>query len=129
MNLPTHDHRATSRFASICHALRGMAILLRTQQNARIHAVATVAVIIAGIWLEISSLEWISITFAVSLVWVAEGLNTALEFLVDLVSPSHQPLAGKVKDVAAGAVLIAAIGAFLIGIAAFGPHVLKILSS
>ena len=123
-----HSHRATSRCASVSHALKGVAILLMTQQNARIHAVATIAVIAAGIWLEISSFGWASIALAVSLVWIAEGLNTALEFLVDLVSPSHQPLAGKVKDVAAGAVLLAAIGAMIVGITVFWPHILKLLN-
>lgn len=115
------------RIQSFIHARRGIGILFRTQVNARIHAVATVLVLFAGIWLHISASDWALIVLAVVAVWVAEGLNTAVEFLVDLVSPEFQPLAGRIKDVAAGAVLIAAIGAVLVGLLVFGPPLLRVL--
>jgi diacylglycerol kinase (ATP) len=73
-------------------------------------------------------MEWCWMTLAIIGVWLAEALNTAIEFLTDLVSPEFHPLAGKAKDVAAGAVLIAAIGAVVIGMFVFGPHLLRMFS-
>ena len=110
-----------ARVASFGYALRGLWILVATQANARIHAVATVLVIGAGFWCALTRLEWCVVLAAIGLVWIAEGLNTALEFLTDLASPEHHPLAGKAKDVAAGAVLAASIAAAVIGAIIFGP--------
>ena len=117
----------TGRLRSFGHAFRGLAILLRTQHNARIHAFATILVLAAGALLRISVSEWALIALAVVCVWVAEALNTSIESLVDLASPDPHPLAGKAKDVAAGAVLIAAIGSLIVGALVFGPHVLRML--
>ena len=117
----------TGRLRSFGHAFRGLKVLLQTQQNARIHAVATMLVVAAGAWLRISAMEWALIALAVVCVWATEALNTAVEFVVDLVSPDHHPLAAKAKDVAAGAVLAAAIGAVIVGGLVFGPHVLRML--
>jgi diacylglycerol kinase (ATP) len=83
-----------------------------------------VAVCIAGAVLGLSRLEWCAVVLAVVAVWTAEALNTALEFLVDLASPELHPLAGKAKDAAAGAVLVTAAGAVVIGLLVFGPHLL-----
>jgi diacylglycerol kinase (ATP) len=110
------------RLRSVGYALKGISIVLRTQHNAWLHAVATVAVGIAGALLHFSRDEWCWIVFAIVGVWTAEALNTAIELLVDLVSPSYHPIAGKAKDVAAGAVLIAALGAVAIGVLIIGPH-------
>lgn len=115
------------RLRSFGHALRGLKVLLQTQHNARIHAVATLLVVAAGALFGISPAEWALIALAVTGVWAAEALNTAIEFLVDLASPEHHPLAAKAKDLAAGAVLIAAIGSLVVGVLVFGPHVLKLL--
>ena len=112
------------RVASFGYALRGLWILVATQANARIHAVATVLVISAGFWFALTRMEWCALVAAIGLVWTAEGLNTALEFLTDLVAPEHHPLAGKVKDVAAGAVLAASAAAAVIGAIIFGPKLL-----
>jgi len=101
--------------------------LLRSQHNARIHAVATILVVAAGALFGFSPAEWALIALAIACVWAAEALNTAIEFLVDLASPEHHPLAGKAKDVAAGAVLVAAIGSLVVGALVFGPHVLRML--
>jgi len=117
----------TARLRSFGHAFRGLALLLRTQPNARIHALATILVLAAALWFRLSLVEWALIALAVVCVWVAEALNTALELLVDLASPDPHPLAGQAKDVAAAAVLIAAIGSVVIGVLVFGPHVLRIL--
>jgi len=112
------------RLRSVRCALRGAAIVLRTQHNAWIHAVATLLVGAAGLATGLSRLEWCALVLAVVAVWTAEGLNTAIECLVDLASPGRHPLAANAKDVAAGAVLVAAAGAVAIGLLVFGPHVL-----
>ena len=115
------------RMRSFGHAFRGLRVLLQTQHNARIHAVATLLVVAAGVLFGISPVDWALVALAVAGVWAAEALNTAIEFLVDLASPEHHPLAAKAKDVAAGAVLLAAIGSLAVGVLVFGPHVLKVL--
>lgn len=117
----------TGRLRSFGHAFRGLAILLRTQHNARIHALATILVVAAGALLRISPAEWALIALAIVCVWVAEALNTSIEFLVDLASPERHPVAAKAKDVAAGAVLIAAIGSVIVAVLVFGPPVLRLL--
>ena len=122
------DPYLNGRLRSFGHAFRGLKVLLQTQPNARIHAVATVLVVAAGVLLRISPAEWALIVLAIAGVWTAEALNTAIEFLVDLVSPDPHPLAGKAKDIAAGAVLIAAIGSAVIGGFVFGPHLLRLLA-
>ena len=115
------------RLRSFGHAFRGLKVLLQTQHNARIHAVATFMVVAAGALFGISPVEWALVALAVAGVWAAEALNTAIEFLVDLASPELHPLAAKAKDVAAGAVLVAAIGSLVVAVVVFGPHVLKLL--
>ena len=116
----------SARLRSFGHALRGLKVLLQTQHNARIHALATVLAVVAGALLGISPAEWALIALAVVCVWATEALNTSIESLVDLVSPELHPLAAKAKDVAAGAVLVAAIGSVIVGVLVFGPHVLKL---
>jgi diacylglycerol kinase len=108
--------------ASFGFAFQGIVALLRTQANARIHFVATLAVIAAGCSFAITRMEWCAIAAAVGLVWTAEGLNTAIECVVDLVSPEMHPLAGRAKDIAAGAVLVAALIAAIIGALVFAPY-------
>jgi diacylglycerol kinase len=92
------------------------------ESNARIHAVATVLVIGIGSALRLTVLEWVLLALAATLVWVAEAMNTALEVLSDAAVPEHSPLVGAAKDVAAGAVLLAAIGAVVVGLLVFVPH-------
>ena len=88
---------------------------------------ATVAVVIIGLYLDLPSLEWAVLVLAISTVWVAEALNTAIEFVVDLASPGYHPLAGKAKDVAAGAVLLASFFAVVIGVLVLGPRILGLI--
>ena len=118
MNNLTFD----GRIRSFKFAFNGIWIVLRSQQNAWIHAFATVAVIIFGINFSLTKSEWCWIILAAIAVWAAEALNTAIEFLTDVASPEFHPLAAKAKDVAAGAVLITAIGASLIGLLIFSPY-------
>lgn len=107
---------------SFGYAFAGIFLLLRTQQNAWIHACLSVMVVMAGWLFQVTAIEWIMLIFAITIVWVAEALNTAIELLCDFVSPEHQKLIGKTKDVAAGAVLLAAIGAATVGLNIFLPH-------
>lgn len=101
--------------------------MIKSQHNAWLHACATLAVISTGIFLKVSSGEWCWLVLAIMAVWTAEALNTAFEFLADVASPDFHPLVKHSKDVAAGAVLISAIGAVIIGSLVFGPHILKLM--
>jgi diacylglycerol kinase (ATP) len=112
----------TGRLRSVRFAIRGIATMLRSQHNAWVHAAATAGVIVLGLVCRLSAAEWCWIVLAIVAVWTAEGLNTAIEFLTDVASPAFHPVAGKAKDVAAGAVLITAIGAAAIGVLVFGPR-------
>ncbi|MCZ8292708.1 MAG: diacylglycerol kinase family protein [Hylemonella sp.] len=112
----------TARLHSFRYALAGLRTLLLTQHNAWLHAAATVVVVVAGLVLGLSRTEWCWLVLAMTLVWMAEALNTALEFLADAVTQEFHPLILQAKDVAAAAVLIAAIGALVIGLLVFGPH-------
>jgi diacylglycerol kinase (ATP) len=107
--------------AATRYALRGLRFLLQ-ERNARMMLAGTLVTIAAGTYFELEPLEWCAVILAVTTLWVAEGLNSALERLTDLVSPDFHPLAGRAKDIAAGAVLIALIGAVSIGIIIFGPR-------
>lgn len=114
------------RLNSFRYAFAGLWVLLKTQHNARIHAGATLLVIAAGLFFRIPRLDWCWLIIAILSVWVAEAFNTALEFLADALHPEQNPLIGKAKDAAAGAVLLAAIGAVLIGWLVLGPRVVAI---
>jgi diacylglycerol kinase len=113
------------RLRSFTHAFRGLGSVLRSQHNARIHAVATVVVIVAGVCTGLAAWEWCALTFAIGLVWVAEALNTALEFLADDVAREKRELIGKSKDAGAAGVLLAAICSVMIGLFVFLPHWVK----
>ena len=101
--------------------------MIGSQHNAWIHALATVCVILAGFFFNISLDDWKWIILAIMAVWTAEALNTAFEFLADVTNPTYHPLVGKAKDVAAAAVLIAAIGSVVIGLMVFGPYLLNMV--
>jgi diacylglycerol kinase len=113
----------TGRIRSLKCALSGVRIMIFSQQNAWIHAFATIMVLSCGIQFGLTRAEWCWIILAVISVWTAEALNTAFEFLTDVASPAFHPLAAKAKDVAAGAVLITAVGSIAIGLLIFGPYV------
>ncbi len=112
------------RADSFRFACQGLADLLRSQPNARIHLAIAVAVTGAGIFFRISRMEWVAVVICIVLVFALEAVNTALEYLTDLVSPDFHPMAGKVKDVAAAAVLVAAAGSLVVGIIIFLPKIL-----
>lgn len=115
------------RLDSFKYAFAGIALLFKTQANARIHLLAALLVALLGCFLEISRLEWAILLLTIGIVVAAEGFNTALEFLTDLVSPDHHELAGKTKDVAAGSVLLCALAAIAVGICIFGPKIIALI--
>ncbi len=115
--------RISERVRSFRFALAGLWTLFKTEHNARIHAAATLADIAAGFFFNVTGVEWCLLVFAIASVWVAEAFNTAIEFLADAVSPDVHPLIKQAKDVAAAAVLIAAIAAAVVGAIVFWPYV------
>ena len=116
-----------ARLASISYALAGLVALVRTQANARIHLAATVAVVVLGLAVRLAPWEWVSVTLAVAIVWTAEALNTGLEHLCDVVTREFHPSIKAAKDIAAGGVLVAALGAALVGAIVFLPHIWPLL--
>ena len=117
----------SKRLKSFKYAFAGVADLFRSQPNSRIHLLFTALTLLGGFYFKVSTPEWYIIIICISMVFAAEALNTSLEYLCDLVSPGHHPLAGKAKDAAAAAVLFMAGGAFIIGFCIFAPRVLGFL--
>ena len=109
-------------FKSIGVAFDGIIDLIKSENNAKVHLVSTIVVIIVGLKLQFLAIEWLWISLAIAGVWVAELINTAIEKLTDLVSPSINPIAKKVKDYAAGAVLVMAIWAIFVFCLISLPH-------
>ena len=107
---------------SFGYAWKGIQSCVGKEQNLSFHLIAAMAVIIAGIVLGITRTEWIMVVMCIGTVIAAELFNTAIEKLVDLVSPERHPVAGRVKDIAAGAVLICAVAAAIIGLIIFIPY-------
>jgi diacylglycerol kinase (ATP) len=107
---------------SFGYAWKGIQSCVGKEQNLSFHLIAAMAVIIAGIVLGITRTEWIMVVMCIGTVIAAELFNTAIEKLVDLVSPERHPVAGQVKDIAAGAVLICAVAAAIIGLIIFIPY-------
>ncbi|NIW46408.1 MAG: diacylglycerol kinase family protein [Chloroflexota bacterium] len=110
-----------SRGRSFRYAFVGWWFVIRTQRNAWIHAVVSIAVIAVALWLQLDAHDWALIIIAIAMVWTAEFINTALETVVDLASPEQHELAKVGKDVGASAVLIAAGSAAIIGFLILGP--------
>jgi diacylglycerol kinase (ATP) len=127
-----HSHarpfQFTGRLRSFRHAIAGILRMIRCQHNAWIHALATLIVLAAALFFHISAADWCWIILAISIVWTAEALNTAFEFLADAASPEFHRLVRDAKDVAAGAVLLTAIAASIIGVIIFWPYLHRMLS-
>ena len=119
----------SSRVESFKHAIRGIGLMLRSQQNAWIHAMATVSVVVFGLLFGVTRSQWCWLVLALAVEWTADAMNTALELLADFASPEFHPLVKKAKDVAAGAVLISALGSVIIGLFVLGPYLLGFLYS
>ena len=110
-----------ARIRSFGYAFHGWGHVMKTQQNTWIHAIVTVAIFILAFWLNISTQDWAILIIRVAIVFTAEFINTAIEAVVDLVSPDPHHLAKVSKDVGAAAVLVAALAAVLIGLLILGP--------
>ncbi len=113
--------------AAFGFAFAGIGYAWRTQRNLRIHVAVAAVVVVAGLFAHLDRAAWLAIILAIGLVLVAELLNTAVEALVDLVSPARHPLAKAAKDAAAGAVLLAAATAVAVGLVAFGSALGRVL--
>jgi diacylglycerol kinase len=123
-------HRHTHTLAtSVRCAARGLWHVLQTERNSRIHVAIGVAVVLLSIWLGLAPLEWALIIISITLVFAGEMLNTVVERLVDLSIATPHPLAGQAKDIAAGAVLFAALTAIAIGLLVLGPPLWARLSA
>lgn len=115
-----------ARLRSVGYALAGLAWLLRSQHNTRIHLASSLAVIALAGWLRVQREDWLWLLLAIAMVWAAELFNTALEQLADALMPERHPLVGRAKDLAAAAVLVTAMLALLIGLLVFWPYLLPL---
>lgn len=114
------------RLRSFKFAGNGIRLLIAHEHNAWIHCFAAVCVTIAGCCLGLSTTEWIAVVFAIAMVLAAEAVNSSIEALADLVSPGYNEAIKRTKDLAAGAVLILAIGAAIVGLIIFVPKILAL---
>jgi diacylglycerol kinase len=106
---------------SFAHAMRGVRLLLRTERNFIIHALAAIAVVGLGWYVHLCQWEWVAVVLCIVNVMAIEAINTALEKLCDKVEPDHNPVIHDIKDIAAGAVLAVAAGAAIVGAIIFIP--------
>ncbi len=111
-----------ARLKSFTYAFDGFAFMLRTQHNAWVHLVATIAVVALGLYLRVDADAWRWLIASIALVWVAEAMNTAFEHLCDVVSPEFHPSVKRSKDIAAAAVLVCVIAAALLGAITLWPY-------
>ncbi len=113
----------SARLKSFCYAMAGIKQFFIREPHAKIHLMATLMVLCAGFYFRVNTIEAIALTITISLVWISEMINTAIEKAMDLVSREINPQIKLVKDVAAGAVLLAAICALVVGAIIFIPKI------
>ncbi|OGI86389.1 diacylglycerol kinase [Candidatus Nomurabacteria bacterium RIFCSPLOWO2_01_FULL_41_12] len=118
------DWSLVKRAQSFTHAFRGIRLFFTMTPNALLHLFAVVLVVLFGFYFRISSFEWLALSLVIGLVLVAEAFNTAIEIDINLTSPEYHPYARDTKDVAAGAVLLAAIISVIVGLIVFLPKIL-----
>lgn len=118
----------SARLKSFRYALRGLGLLVREEHNARVHLAVSLCVLAAGTALQLPSADWRWLVLAIALVWLAEAFNTAIEDLCDRICPDLDPAIGRIKDLAAGGVLVASLGAAAIGLLTLGPALLRVLT-
>jgi diacylglycerol kinase (ATP) len=121
-NNPRNGFSFSKFFRSFKYALSGIVKVFRSEPNFRIHTLAAIIAVSAGFYFHITKSEWLAVIITITLVFTVETINSAFEKFTDLVSPGHHPLAGWVKDVAAAAVLITAVGAAIVGLVVFVPY-------
>ena len=110
-----------NRTASLGYAIAGWLYMLRRQKNTRIQAVASVGVALLAVWLQVSAVELAILTLTITLVWMAEFLNAAVEAVINIISPDYHPMAKVGKDVASAAVLLGVVASVIIGVLILGP--------
>lgn len=115
------------RLASFRYAFNGVRLLIQKEHNAWIHCFAAICVVITGIFFGLSKMEWIAVIIVIGAVFSAEAVNSAVESLSDLVSPEYNEAIKNTKDLAAGAVLIMAIAAAIVGCIIFIPKLCYLL--
>jgi|1_EtaG_2_1085319.scaffolds.fasta_scaffold02648_2 undecaprenol kinase/diacylglycerol kinase (ATP) len=111
------------RIKSFIHAFNGLKIAFKEEPNFKIHVIATIMVIAAGLYFKLSTTEWLAIIIVIGLVLLTELLNTAIENIADFISPERHEKIKMTKDIAAAAVLISAIVALVVGMLIFVPKV------
>ena len=114
-----------SLLAAFRYAFRGILHVFGQERNMWLHLIIAVVVIVAGVVLDLARSEWVPVILCMGLVFSSEIMNTAIEGMVDLLSPEQQEKAGQVKDLAAGAVLVCAVTAAIAGLFIFVPHILN----
>jgi diacylglycerol kinase len=127
--MKAEEQRRGSLVRSFYFAFAGLAYLFRSQRNARIHAILGTAACATAFYVGISRAEWAVLVFTIALVLILEGLNTAIEFAIDLASPNIHPLAKAAKDLAAGMVLIGAMASVAVGLLILAPPLWRRLFS
>lgn len=116
------------RAESFTHAGRGLYIFLKSTHNAWLDIVAFIVVVLLGLFFQITKIEWLIVFIVSGIVFISEAFNTAIEIDMDLTSPTFHPYAKDTKDVAAGAVLISAVLAVVVGIIIFAPYLIAFLN-
>ncbi len=116
------------RLQSFIHAFNGIILLFKNEHNAWIHGLLTICAIGLGFYFDISQLEWIAIILSIGIVLAAEAFNTAIEQIANFIQPEQDQRIKSIKDLAAGAVLLTAISAFLVGLIIFLPKIITLLS-
>lgn len=115
----------SARAKSVRYAVAGIGFVIRNEHNARIHIAAAIAVVVMGAAYRVTAADWLILVLAIISVWFAETINTAFEYLCDVVSPEKNESVKHAKDIAAGAVLITALGAVVIGTMVMLPYIAK----
>ena len=113
----------SARAKSVSYAVSGLGFVIRNEHNARIHIAAAMGIILMGLFYKIDAADWLILVLAIVSVWFAETINTAFEYLCDVVSPEKNESVRNAKDIAAGAVLITALGAVVIGVIVMLPYI------
>ncbi|MDP4186892.1 MAG: diacylglycerol kinase family protein [Bacteroidota bacterium] len=123
----TNKFSVRKQLRSFKYAFNGIKLLIKTEHNMQIHVVAAITAILLSLLLHISCTEWCMVFLAIALVMSCEGVNTVIEKITDKIYPEYSEQAKFIKDVAAGAVLISAIGALIIGLIIFLPKIINLL--
>ena len=116
----------SKRFKSFGYAFNGLKILIREEHNSRIHILAAMVAVIAGLFFQLSAIEWVAIVLAIGWVIALEIINSAIENISDFVSPGQNEMIKKIKDLSAAGVLVGAITAVIIGLIVFVPKIMEI---